>query len=70
MEGGNRGSQSRCEYASVTGHWYGLAMDAAVQSLHAMNAGDLSGRPGFDEKSLGGRVGIPALNGVESVLLP
>ncbi|XTR52246.1 hypothetical protein ACOM2C_01545 [Pseudarthrobacter sp. So.54] len=35
-----------------------------------MNVEDLSGRPGFDEQFLGVPVGIPAVDGVESVLLP
>jgi DNA/RNA endonuclease G (NUC1) len=45
-------------------------MDELVQSRHDLDAEDLSDRPGFDEQFLGARVGIPALEGVESVLLP
>lgn len=41
-----------------------------MQSQHGLNNEDLSERPGFDERFLGVRVGIPALEGVESVLLP
>ncbi|WP_307000441.1 DNA/RNA non-specific endonuclease [Arthrobacter sp. V1I7] len=41
-----------------------------MQSQHALTAEDLSERPGFDEAFLGVRVGIPALDGVESTLLP
>lgn len=45
-------------------------MDEIVQGRHALNVEDLSGRPGFDEQFLGAWVGIPALAGVASVLLP
>jgi endonuclease G len=45
-------------------------MDELVQSQHGLNVEDLSERSGFDEQFLGVRVGIPALDGVESVLLP
>jgi hypothetical protein len=45
-------------------------MDEPVQAPLALNADELSDRPGFDEQFLGVRVGIPALDGVESVLLP
>jgi len=45
-------------------------MDELVQAQLALNAVDLSDRPGFDEQFLGVRVGIPPLDGVESVLLP
>lgn len=45
-------------------------MDELLQSEDALNAEDLSMRPGFDEQFLGARVGIPALEGVESALLP
>ncbi|MFE4230109.1 DNA/RNA non-specific endonuclease [Arthrobacter sp. NPDC056886] len=45
-------------------------MDELVQAPLALTVEDLSNRPGFDEQFLGVRVGIPALEGVESVLLP
>ncbi|XAS65447.1 DNA/RNA non-specific endonuclease [Micrococcaceae bacterium Sec5.8] len=41
-----------------------------MQRQNALSVEDLSGRPGFDEEFLGVRVGIPALVGVESALLP
>ena len=41
-----------------------------MQAQLALNVEDLSDRPGFDAQFLGARVGIPALNGLESVLLP
>lgn len=41
-----------------------------MQSEHGLNIEDLSERPGFDEQFLGVRVDVPALEGVESVLLP
>jgi endonuclease G len=45
-------------------------MDELVQTRHALNVEDFSDRSGFDEQFLGARVGIPALVGVASVLLP
>lgn len=45
-------------------------MDELVQSQHGLTGEDLSDRPGFDEQFLGVPVGVPALVGVESVLLP
>jgi hypothetical protein len=59
-----------CFRASVAGHCYGLPMDELVQSQHGLNVEDLFDRPGFNEQILDVRVGIPALDGVESVLLP
>ncbi len=45
-------------------------MDELMQGRHALNIEDLSDRPGFDEQFLGARVGVPALDGLDSVLLP
>ena len=45
-------------------------MDEPVQSQHVSTAEEPSERPGFDEEFPGLPVGIPALVGIESALLP
>lgn len=45
-------------------------MNTLLPDPHPLTAGDLSNRMGFDEQFLGQDVPMPALDGVETVLLP